>query len=236
MPDTIDPAAPHGRGADGEPLAPYGYKADGTPRLSNRGRKAGPAAPPKKATKNTAAAPARGSREQVQAQLVELGRMLTTPAAAAVSTKQARARLGERRADQLAGTVVILEAHLEPAAAAYMTMAEEKPGLLAFIDKMDDKLPYLALAQVGIQIGKAVVANWVNPSRQLAAAAAKLAPLRAAQYAAAVEAQAAAYGVQDQEIAEETERARQRPETVEQVPSEENGWTEFGRGEFRDAA
>lgn len=32
-----DPAAPHGRNADGSPIAPYGLKADGTPRLKPAG-------------------------------------------------------------------------------------------------------------------------------------------------------------------------------------------------------
>lgn len=38
-PPEIDPAAPHGRGDDGEPLAPFGYTQDGLPRRSKAGRK-----------------------------------------------------------------------------------------------------------------------------------------------------------------------------------------------------
>lgn len=38
-PPEIDPAAPHGRGDDGEPLAPFGLTKEGVPRRSAAGRK-----------------------------------------------------------------------------------------------------------------------------------------------------------------------------------------------------
>jgi hypothetical protein len=189
-----DPAAPHGRDDQGVPLAPYGHKVDGTPRVSNRGRSAGPrthAAPPKKGGR---AAPKKQRRPDVAtAQLVELVGMVTTPLSAASNSPAVKKRLGERKALALAGNVVIVDAYAEPLAAAVVQLSESKPGLLAWMDQVEEKAPYLALLQVGVQLAKDLIANTMNPNPSLASAGQKLATVKARWYAAAVEAEAAAY-------------------------------------------
>ncbi|MFF8495186.1 hypothetical protein ACF06O_30660 [Streptomyces albidoflavus] len=192
----VDPAAPHGRDENGTPLAPYGYKANGDPRVSNRGRVA---APGKKATANTrsGARPKGRSKGQTKSQLVELVGMVTTPLATAAASPALGKKLGERQALALAGDAVILDAFAEPLVDAVMVAAESKPGLLAWMDKVEDKAGYLMLAQTGAQLVKALVQNHMAPDKRLAEAARTMVQVKAARYAAAIQAEAAALGLDD---------------------------------------
>jgi hypothetical protein len=81
--------APHGRDDDGVPKAPFGYNQDGNPRKSNRGRRAGIAAPPKKSEKNVKAGarPKSRSRAQTKTQLMELVGEFTAAVAKGVDTR-----------------------------------------------------------------------------------------------------------------------------------------------------
>jgi hypothetical protein len=66
---------------------------------------------------------------------------------------------------------------------------------------MDEKAPYLMLANVGIQITKALVSNHMNPNADLNAAGRTLAASRAAQMVDAINAEAAANGIQPEDLA-----------------------------------
>lgn len=207
MADELDPTAPHGRDENGTPYAPYGYKANGDPKLNNRGRppaNAGPkvAAPKRKTAPNTKAGARPRSRTdaQTKTQLMELATLATTPLSAAASSPVVRRKLGERHADALAGDAVILDAFAEPLIDGVIHLAKSKPGLLAWMDQVEDKAPYLMLAQTGLQAVKAIVQNHMNPDPALARAGRKLAQVRAAQYAAAIEQQAAELGITDENV------------------------------------
>lgn len=183
MADTTDIEAPHGRDDQGVPLAPYGLKADGAPRISNRGRTA--AAPKKKAP--AARSSGKRTRADTVAQLVELSSMLTTPMVTAADAPAVRNRIGDRKATALAGVAVLLDAHAEPAAQAVYVMSQTKPGLLAWMDKVEDKAGMLMLAQVGMSLTRSLVANIMNPSEELAEAGRQMVKAKAARYAAAVQ-------------------------------------------------
>jgi hypothetical protein len=248
--DDVDPAAPHGRDDQGVPHAPYGYKADGTPRLSNRGRTAGAAkktaaAPPKKEKRNAPTGPAPGSADAQKRALLELADTLLMPAALMTTSPLAEKRLGEKRAMAAAGSVIIVQAYAEQTADVVVRLAADRPGMLAWLERADDAMPWLALLRVGAQLGKALYSNFREPDPRLASAAAKFGHLRAVQMAQAIEEEAAAYGITDAAIEEvraqqaaamaggEQERAEDSP--GRQAPSEENGWREFAdyrRGEW----
>lgn len=195
MADTTDHEAPHGRDELGVPLAPFGLKADGTPRISNRGRTA--KAPAKKPTQNTRSGRTAGKRthQQTRSQLVELVGMLTTPLAAAAYSPQVAERIGPERAMAMAGSAVLIDAHAEPAADALIQLAQSKPGVLAWMDKVEDKAPYLALMQVGFSLGRALVGNFMHPSPELADAGRKMVEIRAARMAAAIQEEYATLGL-----------------------------------------
>lgn len=202
MPESVDPVAPHGRDADGVPLHPYGFRRDGVPKLSNRGRKV--AAPPKKAAANTKAGPGAATRRQQKQALMEIADMLLTPAAGIATAPPLRKKLGEKRADAVAGSVVIVGSFAEDIADFTVHMAESRPGLLSWMDRMDDKLPLVMGAKILVGMGKALAQNWVQPDPQLAAAARKVAPLRAAQFAASISDQYAQFVqaglIEDQDV------------------------------------
>lgn len=197
MADEIDIKAPHGRDENGAPLAPYGYKTNGDPKLSNRGR--APAAPGKKSTPNVKAGARPKSRTQAQTkhQLVELGQMLTTPLIIASDNPVVRKKLGERHAAALAGDAVLLDMHVEPAVDVVMLAAQTRPGILAWMDKAEDAAPLLMAAKVFGSLTKALVQNHMNPDERLARAGRSLLKVRAAKYAAAIEAEAAELGLVD---------------------------------------
>jgi hypothetical protein len=72
---------------------------------------------------------------------------------------------------------------------------QSKPGLLKWLDQVEDKAPYLLLANLGIQIGRAIVSNHMDPNPRLAKAGRLQAAMRAEQFAMYIEAQAAEMGV-----------------------------------------
>jgi len=189
--DVTDMEAPHGRDDQGVPLAPYGLKADGTPRLSNRGRPSGGTAPApkKKSAGGGGRSSSKRSRTDTVSQLVELSSMLTTPMVGAADSPGVRKKIGERRALGVMGLAVLIDAHAEPAAEAVYVMSQTKPGLLAWMDKVEDKAGLLMLAQVGVSFARAAVQNFMQPSEELAQAARDMVAAKAQRYAAAVQEQ-----------------------------------------------
>jgi hypothetical protein len=195
-----DPAAPHGYDDEGVPLAPFGYKANGDPKLSNRGRVAGPG---KKSAPNTKSGVRPKSRTQAQtkAQLIELGSIVTTPLAVAADNSLVRKRIGDRHAAALAGDAVIIEMYTEPIVDLVMFTAQTKPGILAWMDKAEDAAPLIMAAKVFGGLAKALVQNHLNPDERLARAGRTMVQVKAAKYAAAIEAEAAAMGLVDDDVA-----------------------------------
>lgn len=190
--------APHGRGEDGKPLAPYGYLKDGvTPRKSNRG-----ARPGQRGNGNGARARRPGvkasspSDAQRKDQLCALGEMaIISPLAAASFSPVVAKKFGQKQADALAGDAVILTQFLPHIADGLIVLAQSKPGALAWLDQVEDKAPYLLLANVGVQVAKALVSNHLDPNPRLAKAGRLQAAMRAEQLAAAIEQQAAEMGI-----------------------------------------
>lgn len=195
--------APHGRDDQGVPLAPYGYKDDGNPRKSNRGRRSGGsvAAPPKKAEKNvrSGSRPKSRTRQETKNQLLELVSVVTTPLATAGHSPLVQKRLGERHAMALAGDAVIIEALAPDFMDGLLLYADRKPGILAWMDKAEDAAPAILMARAGLTIIKAIAQNHMNPDAQLAAAAGTMVKVKAARYAAAIEQEAAALGLVEDE-------------------------------------
>lgn len=213
-----DPKAPHGYADDGvTPLAPYGLKTDGTPRLSNRGRtaKAGGAqkAAGPSATKGRSAG-AQKAREQRDG-LVQLADALLSPAMAATTAPGFAKKVGQQRADGIAGALVIVDGYVPAYADWLVQLSQTKPGMLAWMDKMEDKAPYLQGMILFAQMGKAVAGQIMAPDRRLAEAARLKASIRNQQMAAAIEAEAAAMGISLQgEPDPEHERAGQYAEAA----------------------
>jgi len=182
--------APHGRDTDGKPLAPLGYLVNGRPRRSNRGARAGGNKPK--------ASP--GTRTQTDVQRKEMLIMLTemtlvnTLVAASVAPFIHNV-IGNRQAEALAGDAVIIS-HFAPALAdGLIVLSQTKPGALSWLDSVEEKAPYLLLAQVGINVAKAFVGNHVSPDARLNAAGRTLMQIRAAQMAARIEQEAADMGM-----------------------------------------
>lgn len=194
-----DTKAPHGRDEHGEPLAPYGYKVDGTPRLSNRG-----AAPGQRGNGNSRAKSgakvASGNQKAVDAKRKEMLLALTdmvvvTPLAGLSASPLLEKRLGKKHTDAFAGDAVIVS-HFAPSLAdSLIVLSQSKPGALAWLDQVEEKAPYLMLANVGIQMAKAFIGNHMNPDPRLADAGRTLVQMRAAQMAQQIEDEAAAMGI-----------------------------------------
>lgn len=214
MADELDESvvAPHGRDEQGVPKAPFGYKEDGNPRKSNRGRKAGDrvAAPQKKGERNTKSGsrPSARTRAESKAQLLELVGMVTTPLAAAGHSPAVRKKLGEKHASALAGDAVIVEALAPDLLEGVMMYADRKPGILAWMDKAEDAAPALLIAKSALTMVKAIAQNHANPDPELARAGAQMAQVKAARYARAIQAEAEALGlVQDEQLIPEQRAA-----------------------------
>lgn len=196
--------APHGRDDDGVPKAPYGYKEDGNPRKSNRGRRPGGgngrvAAPPKKGEKNVKAGarPKTRTRAQTKDQLLELVGEFTAAVANGADSAPVRARIGNRHAGAIMGHAVILQAVAPDILDGVIMEAEKRPGLLAWMDKAEEAAPKLLIFKGLATVAAAIAKNHINPSKELEHAARSMVKVRAARYAAAIEAEAEALGLVD---------------------------------------
>lgn len=194
----IDPEAPHGRDDEGVPLAPYGYLKNGNPRKSRRGAQAGqkgnggPQKDPVQPSKTTLNATDRKRREAL---LGLLEGYVTLPLIGLGMSPWAEKRLGSQQCMALAGDGLILATYAEPLADALIVAGQDKPGLLRWLDTLEEKAPWLMLANVGVQMIKALVGNHVNPNPAMAQAAVSMAQIKAMQYAAAVQKQAEDMGI-----------------------------------------
>lgn len=203
-----DEAAPHGRDEGGEPLAPYGYLKDGkTPRKGNRGARPGQRGNGNRARPRGPGVRAKSPTDaQRKEQLIAIGEMtVISPLAAASFSPFVAKRFGQGQADALAGDAVILTQYMPNIADGLIVLAQSKPGALAWLDQVEDKAPYLLLANVGIQVAKALVSNHLDPNPRLAKAGRLQAAMRAEQLAAYIEAQAAEMGVSIKDGDEPTE-------------------------------
>jgi len=207
MPDTIDPSAPHGRDEHGNPLAPFGYTLDGRVKKDNRGapqgRKSGARTtrtPRKRSASPSVTSTSRRDAQRREALLSLTEMFVVMPLAAMSAAPPIKTRLG-KHADALGGDAVIIS-HYSPAVAdSLIVLSQTKPGVLTWLDRMDEKAPYLMLANVGIQITKALVSNHMNPNPDLNAAGRTLAASRAAQMVETINAEAAANGIQPEDVA-----------------------------------
>lgn len=194
---TGTPEAPHGYDSNGKPLAPFGYKADGTPKKDARGRQLGArvAAGPRRRPTPRKKAPAKRSDQQTREMLVSLADMVTMPLAGAAASPVVRAKIGERQSMALSGDAVIVQNYAPHLADGLIALSQTKPGVLAWMDTMEEKAPYFMLAQVGVQMAKAIIGNHISPDARLANAGQTLAAIRGAQMAEEIERQAQAAGV-----------------------------------------
>lgn len=198
MAEDRDPKAPHGRNSDGIPLAPYGLKADGVPRIDGRGRSAGVKAP----TKKRAAAGTKKARtdKETRDALVGLADPLTMGLVAASKSGWVAKHIGQQQAMALAGDAVILEHYAGPLADVTMQFAETRPGMLSWLDHMDDAGPLIAAGILAFSIGKAFVSNHAQPDERLAKSGLMLVKMKAAQMADAIEEQARAMGLDTEDV------------------------------------
>lgn len=181
MPRPKGPEAPHGRDEHGVPLAPYGLKVDGTPRLSARGMTAGGGFNNRPAGTSTKAKATLGSLtdQQRKGMLCDLGdSFIVTPLATASSAPAVVGRIGGQKADALAGTAYIISQYAPHVADAMIVLSKSKPGALAWMDKAEQHAPYLMLMQVGVQMTKALVSNFINPDPRYAKAGRSYANMR----------------------------------------------------------
>lgn len=203
MADELDEAtvAPHGRDDQGVPKAPFGYNQDGNPRKSNRGRRAGIAAPQKKSEKNvkSGSRPKSRTRAQTKDQLMELVGEFTAALAKGADSRPVRSRIGDRHAGAVMGHAVIVQAVAPELLDGVIMMAEKRPGLLAWMDRAEEYAPSLVLAKGLSTLTAAIVQNHLNPSPELEGAARSMVKVRAARYAAAIEEEAAALGLDEPE-------------------------------------
>lgn len=207
-PDRSNPDAPFGYDADGDtPLAPYGLKLDGKPKMDRRGASAG-----QRGNGNSSNRPRTGRARkpgltvgtsnltdlQRKSLLVDLvGNLLVTPLATASRAPFVAKYLGARQADALAGDALIVNAMAPHGADAMIMLAKTKPKALAWMDKMEDNAPYVMLAQVGIQLAKAIADNHFRPNPNVAEAGRNLAAMRIAEMAEEINRQAAAMNIPD---------------------------------------
>lgn len=222
--DVDDTSAPHGRDPEtGAPLAPYGFKTDGTPRLSNRGRKASGSSGPKKAGPSGGSSRSATAKAKTQRQiLLDLAETILTPVQGAMANPAVSDRIGEKRAAGILGATVIVDSFVPTYADQLIHLAQTKPALLAWTDRIEDNAPYFGLAILTVQMGKAIVGNIMQPDPRLAEAAKLKVQMRAAQMAAAIEEEAARMGV-----SLDAQPAPAAPEA--NVPQQPEGVADFSR-------
>lgn len=191
IPYPNDVNAPFGYEEDGiTAKAPLGYKADGKPRVSNRGRKSGGSTGVSSPRRTTAKSKKGRSDAQRREMLLELTDMwITTPLAALSKSDAIAKRIGAKQADALAADALILDTYKEGVANGLIYLSQTKPGVLAWMDTVEEKAPWMMLAMVGVQIAQAVVTNHMNPDPRLAEAGREMATKKAERFAQAVEAE-----------------------------------------------
>jgi hypothetical protein len=201
-PDRNNPDAPFGRDDEGRPLAPLGHKIDGKPRMDRRGagpgqRGTGNSSPrrPKRSTLRPGLKASTSSLTDLQRKslLIDMAaNLLVTPLASLSRAPFLEKYMGARQTDALAGDAMILNAYAPHLADAAILLSKTKPKTLAWMDKVEDNAPYVMLAQVGIQLVKAVADNHMRPNPHVAEAGRNLAAMRIAEMAEEINRQAAA--------------------------------------------
>lgn len=206
-PTNDDPAAPFGREADDTPIAPYGLRQDGVPRRSGAGRKGGQASAPRPPARKRQRSAATSSAPRAAVQsgptdqerrdtLISLADMfLVNGLVAAALAPPVRQIIGDRHAYALAGDAVIVNHFAPPVADGLIELAKTKPGILAWMDSIAEKAPYLLLMKAGFEMAKALASNHANPSERLANAGMALGMMNAQRMAEAVEREAAEMGI-----------------------------------------
>lgn len=189
IPYPNDVNAPFGYEEDGiTAKAPLGYKADGKPRVSNRGRKSGGSTGVSSPRRNTTRKKAGRSDAQRRTMLMGLTDMwVTTPLAALSKSDAIAKRIGEKQADALAADALIIDTYKEGVANGLIQLSQTKPGVLSWLDTVEEKAPWMMLAMVGVQIAQAVVSNHMNPDARLAEAGRAMAAKKAEDFAREVE-------------------------------------------------
>lgn len=192
-----DAAAPHGFEEDGfTPRAPYGLNVDGTPRKSNRGARPGQRGNGGSAAKSQPLVKPKNSDASRRALLIGLAdMMITTPLAAAADAPALRKRLGDKQADALAGDSVIIDTSIPDIADGLIVWSQSKPGLLSWLDTVEDKAPMLMLLQAGVKMTKALIQNHMDPNPDLVTAGKLRLKMKARQYATMIQQEAAAMGL-----------------------------------------
>lgn len=196
---TAADLAPHGYEADGvTPKAPYGYRKDGVPRKSNRGARpgtfgGGSTAPSSKASKTDA------KRAEALVMFAEI--FICTPLAAASKNRFVKKYIGDKHADALAGDALIISMHAELTARGMVEYAADHPGFLSWMDTVEERASSLTLLYALGQMGKAMAMNHLSPDPRVAEAGRNMARMRTVQAAQAAQAEAARYGLTDEDQA-----------------------------------
>jgi hypothetical protein len=90
---------------------------------------------------------------------------------------------------------VILDGFIPSYADWVVQLSQTKPGMLAWMDRLEEGAPYLQGAVITAQLVKALAGNLTNPDPRLAEAARLKAAMRNAQMADAIEQEAARMGI-----------------------------------------
>lgn len=189
--DRTNLDAPHGYDDDGQPLTPYGLKSDGRPRLSNRGARAGarPASKPRSTGRKPLgrAGSTDKARKDMLLTLTDLyvvGGLVTAATLPPVVNL-----IGEPQAMALAGDAYLVDQLAPEVIDAVIVASQTRPGLLSWLDTVEDKAPFLMLATVGIKILTAITMNHMNPNENMAAAGVAVARAKMTKFAENVQAE-----------------------------------------------
>lgn len=194
---TTADLAPHGYEADGvTPKAPYGYRKDGVPRKSNRGARPGSFGGTSTASTGRAS---KTDAKRAEALVMFAEIFICTPLAAASKNRFVKKYIGEKHADALAGDALIISMHAEITARGMVEYAADHPGFLSWMDTVEERASSLTLFYALGQIGKAMAMNHINPDPQVAEAGRNMARMRTVQAAQAAQAEAARYGLVDED-------------------------------------
>jgi hypothetical protein len=192
-------AAPHGVDDDGKPLAPYGYLKDGvTPRKGNRGARPGARSPGRTRAPRARAATKIGNRsdkQRVETLVALIDMTMVTPLAGLAMSPTTTKRFGQKHASAFAGDAVILSHFSEGISEGLVVLSQSKPGVLSWLDNVEENAPYLMLANVGLQMVKALVENHLHPNEQLARAGGLMMQMKLSAMAEGIEQAAAEQGI-----------------------------------------